>query len=88
MVHRSKDRALPGVTRNGFASATAMISKISRMSRTTFRPETDGYLFSNSWSYNTSEKKVAAKIVRDAAQGIEVAALPIVVAAPGPMQAP
>jgi hypothetical protein len=61
------------------------------MSRTTFRPETDGFLFSNSWSFGYHEKKSAqliAQIVTDAAKKSQAAVLPIIVACPSKKIAP
>jgi hypothetical protein len=61
------------------------------MSRTTFRPETDGFLFSNSWSFGYHEKTSAqliAQIVTDAAKKSQAAVLPTIVACPGEKIAP
>jgi hypothetical protein len=52
--------------------------------RTTFRPETDGFAFSNNWSFDAQEKVVLEQLVWDAVTVLEAALSPIIMALLGP----
>jgi hypothetical protein len=57
---------------------------MAKVKRTTFRPEVDGYAFTNSWTFDAQEKVVLEQIVRDALEVLEVALSPIIMAIAGP----
>jgi hypothetical protein len=53
--------------------------------RTTFRPETDGFAFANTWSFDSEEKQVLEQLVWDAVTVLEAALSPIIMALLGPV---
>jgi hypothetical protein len=55
------------------------------MSRTKFRPETDGYAFTNSWTFDSTEIATLTQLVTDAVGVIEVVLSPFIAAALGPV---
>ncbi len=54
------------------------------MPRTRFRPETDGYAFTNTWTFDSTEIATLRSLVSDAVGAIEVALSPMIIAALGP----
>jgi hypothetical protein len=54
------------------------------MSRTRFRPETDGFAFKNTWTFDSTEIATLTNLVTDAVGAIEIILSPIIVAALGP----
>jgi hypothetical protein len=57
------------------------------MSRTRFRPETDGFAFKNTWTFDSTEIATLTSIVQDAVGAIEIVLSPIIAAALGPVLA-
>jgi hypothetical protein len=55
------------------------------MSRTRFRPETDGFAFTNSWTFDSTEISILTNIVSTAVDAIEIVLSPIITAALGPV---
>ncbi|WP_124665380.1 hypothetical protein [Burkholderia sp. Bp8998] len=55
------------------------------MSRTRFRPETDGYAFSNTWMWDDTEKATVTQVVTDALAAVEIVLSPLILAAGGPV---
>ncbi len=57
------------------------------MSRTRFRPETDGFAFKNTWTFDSTEIATLTNLVSDAVGAIEIVLSPIIAAALGPVLA-
>lgn len=55
-----------------------------QVNRTTFRPETDGFAFTNSWTFDQQEKQVLEQLVKDAVGVLEALLSPIIMALLGP----
>jgi hypothetical protein len=55
------------------------------MPRTTFRPETDGFAFTNQWTFDPTETAVLQQIVTDAVGVIEIALSPLISVALAPV---
>jgi hypothetical protein len=52
--------------------------------RTKFRPETDGFLFANHWTWDATEKQILTKVITDLLDGLEAVLSPILYAALAP----
>jgi hypothetical protein len=55
------------------------------MTRTTFRPETDGFLFVNNWTFDNTEIGILRTLVTDALGAVEALLSPLIVALAGPV---
>jgi hypothetical protein len=57
------------------------------MPRAHYRPETDGFAFTNSWTFDATETAILTKLVTDAVDVIEIVLSPLIAAAEGPVLA-
>jgi hypothetical protein len=57
------------------------------MTRAHYRPETDGFAFTNDWTFDTTETATLTQLVTDAVDVIEIVLAPLILVAEGPVLA-
>ncbi len=57
------------------------------MTRAHYRPETDGFAFVNSWTFDATETAILTGLVTDAVDVIAVALSPLILVAEAPLLA-